>query len=1212
MPVARNVLLSLFLCGLAGAEEPVKLVTDVAVAPDGGRIAFAWRGDLWSADSGGGEVTRLTNHLADDEQPAFSPDGEAIAFVSDRDGANEVFVMPAAGGAARQVTFHTGGYGLEEYFPGGNELLVGASRDHHWRMPQRLYAVDALQRKAERLLFDAAARNGTVSPDGKRILFVRDGVAWWRKGYRGSQAASVWMHDTESGEFAEVLTRPGGCRSPLWLPGGEGCWYVGQQDGAFNLYRHLFDGGDDEQLTFFKDDSVVDPAVSRDGSTIVFRHLFDLYRYRPGADKQPTRIDLAFSGDATIEKLQRRKFDSATEVAFSKDGLEIAFVAGGDVWVMDTELREPKQVTDTPGAESSVEFSPDLKTLAFVSHAGGRPDVWKAERKDAEKYWWQNDGFTLTQLTDDELTQDNVDFSPAGDRLAFLEERGSLVLMDLDGQNRTTLVESWNELGYQWSPDGQWMLYSQSDDDFNGEVFVTKTDGTGEPFNLSRHPDNDGGAVWSPDGKWIAFAGRRIGDETDVYYVPLRSEEAEQTRRDRQLKKALEKMKKSRKDDKKSGGKKSSEKPGEDEPKADPGKKPPLNSPGRPPQAEPKAEPTDTPEAEEKAEKPEETEGEEKKETKSELPEVVIDFEGIHDRIKRIGVPDSRESGLMFSPDSKKLAFRASVKGQSGFYEVELPEVGTPKLLSGTSISSPTWIKEGNQILGHVGGVPASLVPPSKTTKYPFDVYQQVDLEQRYRAAFLAAWRVMRDRFYDGAFNNRDWDAIRDKYLDAAGMARTNAELGTVVSLMLGELNASHLGFYPAGESSGVKRPEWTLRTPHFGLQFDMDFAGPGLLVKDVLPESPAAKERSRIRVGEIVLEIDGQPVDRTTDLTAIANSRLDRDYRLKVKEVEGENAVEGESGREGEGEKNQERKDAVAEEPDAEESVKGEAGEMSDETKGSDDTEEPDETGKPGDAEKSEEKADGTRVVVIRALPFSFGSLRNLLYEEMIEDNRAKVDELSGGKLGYVHIQGMNFTSFYRFEEELYSAGYGKEGLVIDVRNNGGGSTTDHLLTVLTQPVHAVTVPRGGGPGYPQDRKVYASWNKPIVVLCNQNSFSNAEIFSHAVKALDRGKLVGVPTAGGVISTGGARVMDLGFIRTPFRGWYLKDTGEDMELNGAVPDFIVPAPPGAIPAGNDPQLKKAVEVLEEEVAEEKRQPPAQLRRASERLGKPAAGAASP
>jgi tricorn protease len=153
----------------------------------------------------------------------------------------------------------------------------------------------------------------------------------------------------------------------------------------------------------------------------------------------------------------------------------------------------------------------------------------------------------------------------------------------------------------------------------------------------------------------------------------------------------------------------------------------------------------------------------------------------------------------------------------------------------------------------------------------------------------------------------------------------------------------------------------------------------------------------------------------------------------------------------------------------------------------------------------------------------------------------------------------------------------------------------------VLTQPVHAVTVPRGGGPGYPHDRQVYATWRQPVVVLCNQNSFSNAEIFSHAIKSLQRGQLVGVPTAGGVISTGGTNILDVGFLRKPFRGWFVAKSGQDMELNGAVPDHIVWPHPGDMPQGRDLQLNKAVEVLKADVEDWQKRPQPALIKASQR-----------
>ena len=149
----------------------------------------------------------------------------------------------------------------------------------------------------------------------------------------------------------------------------------------------------------------------------------------------------------------------------------------------------------------------------------------------------------------------------------------------------------------------------------------------------------------------------------------------------------------------------------------------------------------------------------------------------------------------------------------------------------------------------------------------------------------------------------------------------------------------------------------------------------------------------------------------------------------------------------------------------------------------------------------------------------------------------------------------------------------------MIDVLFNGGGSTTDHVLTALTQPRHAITVTSSSGTGYPQDRKVYASWQKPIVVMCNEHSFSNAEILAHAIRTLGRGPVVGMRTAGGVISTGSATLLDGSTVRMPTRGWYVLGTGKDMELNGAMPDEAL----WNDPASGDRQLEAAVARLRAE-----------------------------
>jgi tricorn protease len=223
--------------------------------------------------------------------------------------------------------------------------------------------------------------------------------------------------------------------------------------------------------------------------------------------------------------------------------------------------------------------------------------------------------------------------------------------------------------------------------------------------------------------------------------------------------------------------------------------------------------------------------------------------------------------------------------------------------------------------------------------------------------------------------------------------------------------------------------------------------------------------------------------------------------------------------------------------------------------------------------------------------VPVSSGAERTLRYNEETAANARKVEELSGGRLGYIHIASMDQASLDRFERDLYAAAADKDGLVVDVRNNGGGFTADRLLASVDVRPHAYTVPRGGDAtrtrSYPQDRLFIQRYTMPMAMLCNEKSFSNAEIISHAFKTLGRGPLVGQQTAGGVISTGSESLVDGTTVRLPFRGWYLFD-GTDMEENGAMPDFVVLQTPEDEVRAFDAQLAKVVEELLRDLAPKK------------------------
>ncbi|MCC6781612.1 MAG: PD40 domain-containing protein [Planctomycetes bacterium] len=1119
-------LLLVSTAGLLAQDRPIRMPLEPRILPDGRAVVFAWQSDIWIAPLDGTAVARrLTTHVGEDGSPIPSPDGKHVLFSSDRAGGEQLFLMPIDGGEARQLTFDGLSRTALGFSADGRSLLVLRSTD---RSPfgaeaRRLFArplpadrtapgrvpsdrIVSATSEPERMLVDFAVGEAALSPDGKRLLATRLGVEPWRKGYRGSAASQLWLIELGNSPAEAKATRLSADRpayqniaerAPLWSPDGSGYWFVSDPDGTAELFWRATTGGEARAITRLgadgSDDGVLFPSASADGKRILFQRRFDL-ALLDVASGVVRAIDLRASGDALGETVERRRVGTADNVAFTDDGKQFAFVAGHDVFVMDRVLKEPVQVTDTPAIEGDLAFTKDGKRLFFVSEHGGEVDLWEASCSRDDGIWWRAAplSFALRKVTDDAAVEARLALSPTGAHVAYAKG-GDLFVMDADGTDHRRIVAGWDAPVFDWSPDGTWLCYSREDDDFNDDVWIVPLDGTRPPFNLSRHPDDDSRPVWSGDGQRIAWVGRRDGEESDIWYVTLAKQAAEETDRDRRLEKAIEAMKKG---------------------------KGPRSGEGRSADAKPDQDPPSDAKPESK---PGEKPGEKTK-------DVVIDFDGIHERIARLANPDSGESGLLWSPDGKKLAFNTRVGAESGFFTVTFPDELTPKKLASSGLADARWLKEGDQIVGRGsaasaipaagpgpgprgggfgrggggGSAPASLDAKSgKLETFGFTILEERDWREIRKLAFDQGWRAMRDRFYDGNLNNRDWAAIRAKYRDVAAQLLGRAEFSRLMNHMLGELNASHMGH--SGGSDPLPRARedgaWTEQTYHAGLRFDDAAAGPGLLVSSVIPGSPAAQARSLIRAGERVLAVDGRAVAHATAFHVALTMREARDVELTVRGGEG-----------------------------------------------------------------------AERKVVLRPVT----SVAGLLYDEWIEDTRRKVEELSGGRLGYLHIRGMDMSSFLRFEEDLYHAGAGKDGLIVDVRWNGGGSTADHVLTALTQPRHAIAVPRGGGPGYPQDRKVYATWFKPVAVMCNERSFSNAEILSHAVKTLGRGPVVGMRTAGGVISTGGAGLLDGSMVRMPFRGWYLVGDGADMELNGCMPDVALWNTPG----GPDAQLAEAVKAL--------------------------------
>jgi len=217
------------------------------------------------------------------------------------------------------------------------------------------------------------------------------------------------------------------------------------------------------------------------------------------------------------------------------------------------------------------------------------------------------------------------------------------------------------------------------------------------------------------------------------------------------------------------------------------------------------------------------------------------------------------------------------------------------------------------------------------------------------------------------------------------------------------------------------------------------------------------------------------------------------------------------------------------------------------------------------------------------RVTPVNQQAYTTLQYERWVDQRRAMVDKLSNGEVGYLHIRSMDEPSFRKFMRDLVD-NHDKKALIIDQRFNPGGGIDQELLEVLSQRQYQKTRGRGSVEISRPEQAFFG----PMVVMENERSTSDAEVFPDGFRTLGLGKVVGVTTYGAVIGTGAYNLLDGSSIRTPATGlWNVK--GYNLENYGVPPDVYVDNSPDDFLAGRDAQLEKAVEVLKQQIQEKER-----------------------
>ncbi|PIP13884.1 MAG: hypothetical protein COT45_01045 [bacterium (Candidatus Stahlbacteria) CG08_land_8_20_14_0_20_40_26] len=492
-----------------------------ALSPDGERIAFSYEGDIWVVPDSGGRAVRFTSK-GYNCRPMWSPDGKYIAFNCDRNKNFDVYAISLDNGFLKQVTYYTGDDMLQGWDPRTGNILFTSKRElsHRGTVPYTI----GLTGGNPRPVLEFIVSDISVSKD-EMIAFTRGYYSWWRKGYRGSASSDIWISEGDSVYllFGEHTEHNDGY--PMWGDSGI-LYFLSDRNGTSNIYRYSFATGELQQLTYFEDDGVRYPAIDGRGERIVFERGFGLYML----DTRTLKVR-----DIEIEVIEEEwKDEWLTECKdiseFATSNGVVAFILRGDVYVGDTSGGKARRITDCSARAMDLEFVEEGEVLYFASDRDGNYDIYRIKSSDKDM---KRLDISLS-LKEEKIISTFFDehtpkVSPDGKKIAFIRNRGKLIVYDLKRKKERLLSEEWRVGEYEWSPDSRWIAYRG--ENYIDDIYVVNVE-TEEVWNISKHPDPDICPVWSGDGRMLAFSSEREGDEYDIWWVYLRKEDDEKTEED--------------------------------------------------------------------------------------------------------------------------------------------------------------------------------------------------------------------------------------------------------------------------------------------------------------------------------------------------------------------------------------------------------------------------------------------------------------------------------------------------------------------------------------------------------------------------------------------------------------------------------------------------------------------------------------------------------
>lgn len=823
---------------------------DVNISPDGKEIVFCYKGDIYKVKAAGGEAVRLTSQDSYESNPVWSPDGKQIAFASDRFGNFDLFIMPADGGTAKRLTMNSASEIPSTFTPDGKYVVFSASIQDPASsalFPKsgmtELYKVPVAGGRTQQML-GTPAEMVCYAPSGDFFLYQdQKGVeSEWRKHHTSSITRDVWMYDTKTGKHTNLTEVAGEDRNPVLSPDGKQVYFLSERNGgSFNVYRFPLDNPKEIQpVTSFKTNPVRFLSMGNDGTLC---YTYDGEIYTQPVDGKPKKVAVSLVRDEEELPVSYSFTRGASEAVVSPDGKQVAFIVRGEVFVTSVEYGTTKQVTHTPEAERGLSFGADNRSLVYSSERNGKRDLYIAKISRKEDLNFPN--ATLIEeeplIYDKKLERDYPQFSPDGKEVAFIEDRNRLMVVNLDTKKirQVTDGSTWytrsGGFDYSWSPDGKWFTleFIGNKHDPYSDIGLVSADGKGQIINLTNSGYTSGSPRWVMGGNAILFITERYGMRNhaswgslnDVMIAFLNQDAYDKFRlskEDYELQKELEKEqeKAAQKDDK----------------------------------------------ASKKDKKSDDKDAKEEKKVK----DIVVETEGIEDRIIRLTPNSSDLASAIISKDGEKLYYLSAFEDGFDMWKMDLRKRET-KLLHkmNASWADMEMDKEGKNIFILGGGTMQKMDASSEGLKpVTFNARMKMLPSAEREYMFDNVYREEKARFYNVNMHGVDWDAMTATYRKFLPHINNNYDYAEMLSELLGELNVSHTGgrYYPDMKTEA---------TAELGLLYDWDYTGDGLRIAEVIEKGPFDRKTTRAKVGTIIEKIDGESIQADQDYTSLLNDKV-------------------------------------------------------------------------------------------------------------------------------------------------------------------------------------------------------------------------------------------------------------------------------------------------------------------------------------------------